>query len=124
VNDIVIFETDSHQVEVRLEGDTVWLSQAQMAELFGTSTDNISLHLKNVFKDKELDEPSTTEDFSAVHQEGARQVRRQIKHQPRRHHPRDFGEYRTQRLILEAWTSWRAGSWGNWAAKLSSLPGE
>jgi hypothetical protein len=80
VNDIVIFETDNHQVEVRLEGDTVWLSQAQMAELFGTSTDNISLHLKNVFKDKELDEPSTTEDFSAVRQEGARQVRRQIKH--------------------------------------------
>jgi hypothetical protein len=37
---------------------------------------------------------------------------------------RDFGEYRTQRLILEAWTIWRAGSWGNKAAKLSSLPGE
>lgn len=55
MNNIVIFETENQPVQVRLEGETVWLVQAQMAELFGTSADNISLHLKNIFKDKELD---------------------------------------------------------------------
>jgi prophage maintenance system killer protein len=80
MTDIVIFESDDQPVEVRLEGETVWLSQGQMAELFGTSTDNISLHLKNIFSDKELNERSTTEDFSVVRQEGARQVKRRLKH--------------------------------------------
>ena len=79
-NQIVIFETDQQPVQVRLEGDTVWLSQAQMAELFATSTDNISLHLKNIYKDQELDEAATTEDFSVVRQEGARKVTRRLKH--------------------------------------------
>jgi len=58
----------------------VWLSQAQMAELFETSSDNISLHLKNIYKEQELNESSTAEDFSVVRQEGARQVRRKLKH--------------------------------------------
>jgi prophage maintenance system killer protein len=80
VNHIVIFKSGDQPVEVRLQGETVWLSQAQMAELFDTSTDNISLHLKNIFTDKELDEPSTTEDFSVVRQEGSRQVKRRLKH--------------------------------------------
>lgn len=78
--DIVIFETGERVVEVRLEGETVWLNQGQMAELFGTSTDNISLHLKNIYADQELEESATTEDFSVVRQEGARQVKRQLKH--------------------------------------------
>lgn len=77
---LVIFESGTGQVEVRLEGDTVWLSQTQMAELFGTSSDNISLHLKNIYKDDELQESATTEDFSVVRQEGARQVQRKIQH--------------------------------------------
>lgn len=80
MNNIVIFKSGDQPVQVRLEGETVWLTQAQMAELFGTSTDNISLHLKNVYADNELDEPATTEDFSVVRQEGARQVKRQLKH--------------------------------------------
>ncbi|CAM5212885.1 hypothetical protein OURE66S_03949 [Oligella ureolytica] len=58
------------QFSVALEQDTVWLSQAQMAELFDTSTDNISLHLKNIYQESELNENSTTEDFSVVRQEG------------------------------------------------------
>ena len=78
MSNIVIFEQANQPVEVRLEGDTVWLSQAAMAELFGTSSDNISLHLKNIFFDNELDEAATTEDFSVVRQEGSRQVRRQL----------------------------------------------
>ncbi|WP_343039974.1 virulence protein RhuM/Fic/DOC family protein [Tepidicella baoligensis] len=80
MNNLVIFESGDQPVQVRLEGETVWLTQAQMAELFDTSTDNISLHLKNIYADKELQEPATTEDFSVVRQEGARQVKRQLKH--------------------------------------------
>lgn len=77
---IVIFESGQQQVEVRLEGETVWLNQAQMAELFGTSTDNIGLHLKNIFKSRELEETATTEDFSVVRSEGERRVQRRLKH--------------------------------------------
>lgn len=80
MSDIVIFEAEAQRVEVRLEGETLWITQAQMAELFDTSTDNISLHLKNVYKEHELDEQATTEDFSVVRQEGKRQVKRKLKH--------------------------------------------
>ena len=80
MSDLIIFEDDAQQVEVRLEGETVWLSQSQMAALLDTSTDNIGLHLKNIYKDGELDERPTTEDFSVVRQEGARQVKRRLKH--------------------------------------------
>lgn len=68
------------RVEVKLDRDTVWLTQRQMADLFDTSTDNVGLHLKNVFADDELDEAATTEDFSVVQSEGKRRVRRQVKH--------------------------------------------
>ena len=80
--DFLIYQSESGQtrLEVRLSGETLWLTQAQMAELFQTSADNISLHLKNIFEDKELDEAATAEDFSVVRQEGARQVRRNLKH--------------------------------------------
>jgi len=77
---LVIFEAENGPVQVRLEGETVWLTQAQMAELFGTSSDNISLHLKNIYKERELQEAATAEDFSVVRQEGKRRVRRQLKH--------------------------------------------
>ncbi|WP_101674405.1 RhuM family protein [Alloalcanivorax mobilis] len=80
MSDIVIFEEDAGSVEVRLEGETLWATQGQMAELFDTSTDNIGLHLKNVYAEAELDEAATTEDFSVVRQEGKRQVRRRLKH--------------------------------------------
>ena len=80
MNNIVIFESGEQGVQVRLEGETLWLSQAQMAQLFDTSTDNISLHLKNIYSQGELEEKATTEDFSVVRQEGDRQVRRRIKH--------------------------------------------
>ncbi len=68
------------QLEVALEKETVWLSQAQMALLFDTSTDNIGLHLKNIYREGELSEGATTEDFSVVRQEGKRTVKRRIKH--------------------------------------------
>ena len=71
-NPIEIYQAQdgSTQVEVRFENGTVWLSQAQMANIFDTSSDNIGLHLKNIFNEEELDENLTTEDFSVVRQEG------------------------------------------------------
>lgn len=79
---IIIFQEAGLPVEVKLdaERDTVWLSQAQLAELFATSTDNISLHLKNIFTEGELDEQATTENSSVVRIEGKRNVKRQLKH--------------------------------------------
>ncbi|MBC7184988.1 MAG: virulence RhuM family protein, partial [Marinobacter sp.] len=68
------------QLEVALEQETVWLSQAQMGQLFDTSPENVLMHLQNIFKDDELDEPATTKEFLVVRQEGKRQVRRRIKH--------------------------------------------
>ena len=70
---------DGQDVQVRLDQGTLWLSQAQMAELFGKDSDTIGLHLKNIFKEGELDPQATTEESSVVRQEGKRQVRRKIK---------------------------------------------
>jgi len=80
MSDIAIYEGPGGTVEVRLERETVWLTQKQMAELFDSTTDNIGLHLKNIFSDKELEEQATTEDYSVVQQEGNRQIRRNLKH--------------------------------------------
>lgn len=80
MSEIVIFEEDASQVEVRLEGETLWVTQVQMALVFGTSTDNIGLHLKNIYSESELDEAATTEEFSVVRQEGRRRVQRRLKH--------------------------------------------
>jgi len=81
-NDILIYQTKANEIAVRLDAahETLWLSQKQMGELFGTSTDNIGLHLKNIYHDGELDEQATTEDSSVVRQEGSRQVKRRLKH--------------------------------------------
>jgi hypothetical protein len=57
-------------IEVRIQGETIWLSQKLMAALFDCSTDNISLHLKNIFKENELDENSVTEEFSVTASDG------------------------------------------------------
>lgn len=65
-------------IEVNLKEETVWLSQKQMAELFGKDTDTIGLHLRNVYKSGELNEKATTEKFSVVQREGNREVRRTI----------------------------------------------
>jgi len=79
MSEILIYQAGNRPVEVRLEGETVWLSQRQLAELLGTTTDNISLHLKNIYSDGELDEAATTEESSVVQQEGKRRVTRRLK---------------------------------------------
>ena len=68
------------QLEVQLVDDNVWLTQVQMALLFGCSTDNISFHLKNVYEEHEIDRNSTAEFFSVVQKEGRRMVNRQVMH--------------------------------------------
>jgi hypothetical protein len=80
-NKIEIYQTKDSQtiVEVKFDEQTVWLSQKQMAELFDKDSDTIGLHFKNIFKEGELDENSTTEYFSVVQKEGKRNVKRNIK---------------------------------------------
>lgn len=67
-------------VSVIFKDETFWLTQSGMAELFDCSTDNISLHLKNVYKDEELDVEATTEKISVVRKEGNREVHRMLDH--------------------------------------------
>lgn len=68
------------QLDIKLQDDTLWLTQLQMAGLFDTTPENVQMHLKNVFSNKELLEPATTKDFLVVRQEGKRQVKRKLKH--------------------------------------------
>lgn len=77
----LMYNTPEENVSVNavVKDETIWLTQKAMAELFGCTTDNISLHLKNIYADGELDESSTTEEFSVVQQEGSRKVKRKIK---------------------------------------------
>ncbi|MDZ7781905.1 MAG: RhuM family protein [Halioglobus sp.] len=81
-NPIIIYEDADKAVEVRLDADqeTVWLTQAQMAELFDVKPQNITMHLKNVFEEGELVEEATCKDFLQVQQEGGREVKRKRKH--------------------------------------------
>ena len=80
--EVIVYESREGEarVDVRLDQETVWLTQRQMAEVFHTSTDNVSLHLKNIYATGELGEAATTEDFSVVRSEGQRKVRRGIRH--------------------------------------------
>lgn len=72
MNGLILYTTeDGHsRIQLRAHGQTVWLTQAEMAELFDVSTDNISLHLKNIFSDNELRPERTTEESSVVQTEG------------------------------------------------------
>ena len=79
-DDITIFTTEDGQtrVEVRSQNDNVWLTQKLMAALYECSTDNISLHLRNLFADRELDPTATTKESSVVQIEGTREVTRTV----------------------------------------------
>lgn len=79
-SEIIIYTSDDAEthIEVRLENETVWLSQLQMSELFQTTKQNISLHIKNVFDDGELDKSSTVKDYLTVQKEGSRDVERSV----------------------------------------------
>ena len=78
-NQIVVYQpNETVRLDVRLENETVWLTQSQMATLFGCSTDNVGLHLKNIYSCGELDKGATTEESSVVQVEGQRRVSRKV----------------------------------------------
>lgn len=68
------------KLDVRFEGETVWLTQPMMAELFGTTIPNVSMHLSNIFEEGELQPGATVKKFLTVRQEGARQVSRSLEY--------------------------------------------
>ena len=80
-SNIAIYQTPDGEtiIDVRLEGDTVWLSRMQIAQLLHTQPQNVSLHIGNIYREKELDEASTRKDFFLVQNEGNRKVSRLTK---------------------------------------------
>ena len=79
-NQIIIYQSEDGEtrIEVKFTGETVWLSQQQMAELYQSSRSNVVEHIKHIYEDEELDEESTCRNFRQVRQEGNRQVTREI----------------------------------------------
>ena len=80
--EILLYENGGEKefVSVVFQDETFWLTQSGMAELYDCTADNISLHLKNIYAEEELDPAATTEKISVVRQEGSRQVRRTLEH--------------------------------------------
>ncbi|CAG0999940.1 MAG: virulence protein RhuM/Fic/DOC family protein [Bacteroidetes bacterium] len=82
MNEVILYQTKNNQtqVEVRFEGDSVWLNQYQLVELFESSRSNIVEHIKNIYNTEELDKKSTCRNFRQVRKEGKRMVEREIEH--------------------------------------------
>lgn len=80
MSEMVIFEGEAGQLEVRLEGDSLWLTQEQMASLFTVQKAAISKHLKNIYLSGELERDATVSKMETVRREGARQVVRSLEH--------------------------------------------
>ena len=80
--EFVLFQTDdgSTRIQCRFENETIWLTQATIAELFQTTPQNITLHLKAIYTEGELTEEATCKDYLQVRSEGSRQVQRNLKH--------------------------------------------
>lgn len=81
-NGIIIYQDEDGvtKVSVRFSDEDVWLTQNQLAEIYDTTQENISMHIKNIYDDKELDENRTYKKYLLVRQEGSRQVKRNIDH--------------------------------------------
>ncbi len=78
---LLVYSTEDGRmkIDVRLENETVWLTQQHMAELFQTTIPNISMHIRNVYEDGELSLPTTLKEFLIVRKEGHRQVSRSLE---------------------------------------------
>lgn len=78
--EILIYQSDDGltNVEVKVQDDTVWLTQQQMADLFQTSRTNVVEHIKHIYEEKELDEASICRNFRQVRKEGNREVNREL----------------------------------------------
>ncbi|MED3649510.1 virulence RhuM family protein [Heyndrickxia sporothermodurans] len=102
-------ENGDTKIQVRLEGETVWMTQKAMAELFQTSPQNITLHIKNIYEEGELSEEATCKNYLQVQNEGEREVKRRVKHynlemiiavgyRVRSHRGTQFRQWATERL--------------------------
>ena len=80
--EIIIYQSQDGKtkIDVRIKNETVWLTQAQMAELFHTTPQNITLHIKNIYQEGELSQNATCKEYLQVQTEGSRQVSRNTKH--------------------------------------------
>lgn len=80
MNDLILYTTEDgrSQIKLRAKDQTVWLTQREIAQLFDLSTDKVGLHLNNLYEDGELSREATTEESSAVQDEGGREVRRPV----------------------------------------------
>ncbi|MDT8391636.1 MAG: RhuM family protein [Lentisphaeria bacterium] len=80
--EIVLYQTEDGTVKIqcRFEDETIWMTQQLMADLFQTSVPNISMHIRNIFEEGELNPAATIKNFLTVRQEGSRQVNRQLDH--------------------------------------------
>ena len=81
-SEIIIYRTADGitKIDVLLDGETVWLTQMQMVELFQTTKQNVSLHISNIFREGELDQLQTVKEYLTVQNEGVREVKRSVKH--------------------------------------------
>lgn len=81
-DNIIIYQLDDGKtkIDVKLENETLWLTQQQMAELYNTTKQNISLHIKNIYEEEELLMDSTVKEFLTVQNEGTREVERNVKY--------------------------------------------
>jgi len=77
---LLIYQTEDGNIKLqaRLENETIWLTQQMIAELFQTTIPNVSMHIKNIYEEKELLAEATIQDFLTVHREGSRDVQRQL----------------------------------------------
>ena len=79
-NEIILFENQNVKLEVNMKDETVWLSLEQMSELFGRDKSVVSRHIRNIFREGELEENSTVANFATVQNEGDRKIRRNIEY--------------------------------------------
>lgn len=109
--DILIYQTEdgNTKIDVRLENETVWMTQKAIAELYQTTPQNITLHVKNIYEEAELQEESTCKYYLQVQNEGSREVKRKTKHynlemilaigyRVRSHRGTQFRQWATERL--------------------------
>ena len=82
MSEMIIYQNEdgTTNLDIKLENETLWLSQKQMAELFGVTKQNISLHVQNIFDEDELEANATVKNYLTVQQEGNRKVKREIEH--------------------------------------------
>ena len=80
MSDVVVYNDGELELKISVNEETVWLTQKQLAELFDVTKQNISLHVNNIFKEKELDKNSTVKFYLIVQKEGDREIQRNVEH--------------------------------------------